>query len=108
MKGPTIRLAAAVILPDDGRTLLARKRGAEAFMQAGGKIEPGETAIAALAREMFEAHGVTIDPADARYPGRFRAPAANKAGRTIDATLAPLTRDHVLPLARRLAMEAAG
>lgn len=39
---PTIRIAAAVITDDAGRYLLVRKRDTTAFMQAGGKIEPGE------------------------------------------------------------------
>jgi len=34
-----IRIAAAVLIGPDGRTLLVRKRGTEAFMQPGGKIE---------------------------------------------------------------------
>jgi 8-oxo-dGTP pyrophosphatase MutT (NUDIX family) len=40
---PTIRIAAALIDDDSGRMLLVRKAGTPWFMQAGGKIEPGET-----------------------------------------------------------------
>ncbi|EPM86442.1 NUDIX hydrolase, partial [Pseudomonas syringae pv. actinidiae ICMP 18804] len=36
-----INIAAALLIGADGRTLLVRKRGTQAFMQPGGKIEPG-------------------------------------------------------------------
>ncbi|MBB4242699.1 MULTISPECIES: NUDIX domain-containing protein [Rhizobium] len=48
----TIRIAAALVLRPDGKTLLVRKRGTIAFMQPGGKIEPRETAEAAVVREL--------------------------------------------------------
>jgi len=54
-----IRIAAAVIVRPDGMTLLVRKRGTSAFMQPGGKIEPGETPEQALSRELSEEIGVT-------------------------------------------------
>lgn len=127
-----IRIAAALIT-DRRRTLLVRKRGTRAFMQAGGKIEGGESAFDALRRELQEELELRIAAGEARYLGRFRAPAAHEEARDIDAEifhievsgplvpaaeiaeiawvessavpdlpLAPLTRDHVLPLAGRL------
>jgi 8-oxo-dGTP pyrophosphatase MutT (NUDIX family) len=123
-----IRIAAAVIVDGEGRTLLVRKRGTRAFMQAGGKVATDETPLEALARELREelACGFAEPP---RPLGHFRAPAANEPGRSVDAelfavriegeirpaceieaaiwhdpgdlvsiVLAPLTRDHVLPL----------
>ena len=123
-----IRIAAAVITDAQGRTLLVRKRGTVAFMQAGGKIAPGEAPADALIREIRE----ELDCGLAGPPtalGCFRAPAANEPGRIVEAelfaveldgdirpaaeiedaiwhdpddldsvTLAPLTRNHVLPL----------
>ncbi|MGB9089319.1 MAG: NUDIX domain-containing protein, partial [Pseudomonas farsensis] len=58
-----IRIAAALLVDPQGRTLLVRKRGTEAFMQPGGKIDAGETPAAALARELHEELGLRIDPA---------------------------------------------
>lgn len=129
---PLIRIAAALLIGPDGRTLLVRKRGTLAFMQPGGKIEPNELPAQALARELEEELGLRIAPAAARYLGRFSAPAANEPGFVVEAelfrldldtdevrpaaeieevcwidpqagnelTLAPLTRDLILPFYR--------
>ena len=54
-----ISVVAALIRDPDGRVLLVRKRGTEAFMQPGGKRDVGESDVAALSREIAEefAHG---------------------------------------------------
>lgn len=75
-----IHIAAALLIGPDGRTLLVRKRGTQAFMQPGGKIDAGESAAEALARELEEELGLRIDPAKAGYLGSFAAPAANEPG----------------------------
>jgi 8-oxo-dGTP diphosphatase len=75
-----IQIAAALLIWPDGRTLLVRKRGTTAFMQPGGKIEPGEPPAVALARELEEELGLLIDPLQAGYLGSFAAPAANEPG----------------------------
>jgi 8-oxo-dGTP diphosphatase len=75
-----IHIAAALLIGPDGRTLLVRKRGTQAFMQPGGKIDTGESAAEALARELEEELGLRIDPANAGYLGSFSAPAANEPG----------------------------
>ncbi|WP_151718289.1 NUDIX hydrolase [Gemmobacter serpentinus] len=130
----TIRIAAAIILDDAGRTLLVRKQGTQAFMQAGGKIEGGEAPLDALRRELHEELGLTLPASGVDPVGRFEAPAANEPGHLVVAeifrlqldqtdlhpaaeiaeaiwidpaappaiTLAPLTRDQILPLAARL------
>jgi len=127
-----IRIAAALIDDDAGRLLLVRKAGSEWFMQAGGKIEDGESPVSALLRELSEEIGLVLRAEeDARYLGCYSAPAANEPGRTVEAEifhvrtqhdpatrseieeavwvdqaaamalcLAPLTRDHILPLFR--------
>jgi 8-oxo-dGTP pyrophosphatase MutT (NUDIX family) len=51
---PSIRIAAGLIVDHAGRVLLVRKRGTQTFMQAGGKIEPHESPVEALARELEE------------------------------------------------------
>ena len=58
----TIRIVAAVILDDRGRALLVRKHGARRFIQPGGKPEPGEAPLQALARELDEELGVHCVP----------------------------------------------
>jgi 8-oxo-dGTP diphosphatase len=52
-----IRIVAALIRDDAGRVLLVRKRGTAAFMQPGGKRDPGEDDVTALAREIDEELG---------------------------------------------------
>jgi 8-oxo-dGTP diphosphatase len=127
----TIRIATALLTRDDGRTLLVRKRGTLAFMQPGGKIEPGEAPVAALVRELYEELGLVITPSRPVYLGCFAAPAAHEPGWTVEAEmfrlhltntaaeieeiawvdplspiallLAPLTWEQVLPLCARLA-----
>ncbi|MEN5090382.1 NUDIX domain-containing protein [Pseudomonas protegens] len=80
-----IRIAAALLLGADGQTLLVRKRGTQAFMQPGGKIEAGEPPVQALARELEEELGLRIDPSQARYLQQFCAPAANEPGHVVQA-----------------------
>jgi 8-oxo-dGTP diphosphatase len=131
-----IRIVAAIIVDDAGQTLLVRKRGTAAFMQPGGKLDPGETSLVALKREIVEELGCGLTSA-CRPLGRFTAPAANEPGWTVEADLfsgrlsgeirldaeieeavwidpdqepavelAPLTRAYALPLARRLKLQA--
>jgi 8-oxo-dGTP pyrophosphatase MutT (NUDIX family) len=82
-----IRIAAALLIDPQGRTLLVRKRGTQAFMQPGGKIDAGETPVAALVRELHEELGLRIDPAHAIPLGQFSAPAANEPGFDVQAQL---------------------
>ncbi len=124
-----IPIAAALVSRADGRILLVRKRGASAFMQPGGKIEPGEEPVDALVRELREELCLSVNKNELVYLGSFTAPAANEPGWFVQAelfgidvetavhpaaeieeiiwmepsalgklNLAPLTRDHVLPL----------
>ncbi|KTC59265.1 NUDIX hydrolase [Pseudomonas savastanoi] len=95
-----IRIAAALLIGADGRTLLVRKRGTQAFMQPGGKIEPGEPAPRALARELEEELGLIIDPQQALFLGEFAAPAANEPGFEVCCQLYEVRTDaQVLPAA---------
>jgi len=128
---PSIRIAAGLIVDNAGRVLLVRKRGTQTFMQAGGKIEPNESPAQALVREIEEELGLSVEPHAPEYLGEFTAQAANETGHTVSAAcfyiradfevspareieeavwvtpdgaglpLAPLTRDHLLPIARQ-------
>jgi 8-oxo-dGTP diphosphatase len=80
-----IVIVAAIIEDALGRLLLVRKRGTDRFMQAGGKIDPGETPAEALMRELGEELAVVVREEHLEYLGRFHAPAANEAGYVVDA-----------------------
>lgn len=88
-----IHIAAALLIGPDGRTLLVRKRGTEAFMQPGGKIEAHEQPVNALARELEEELGLVIDPVQATFLGQFSAPAANEPGFIVKAEIFLLNID---------------
>lgn len=81
----TISIAAALIEDGEGRLLLVRKAGTEWFMQAGGKIEPGESPLGALRRELREEIGLMLADEDARYIGCYSAPAANEPDHIVKA-----------------------
>jgi 8-oxo-dGTP diphosphatase len=75
-----IHVSAAVILDAEGRLLLVRKAGTRAFMQPGGKPEPGESPSQTLSRELAEELGLRVDPTAMRSLGSFTAAAANEPG----------------------------
>lgn len=84
MTQPTIDIVTAVIRDDVGRMLVVRKRGTSIFMKPGGKREPGEDDLTALARELDEELGCRL--VEARLLGQFEAPAANEPDHTVRAT----------------------
>ncbi len=125
MTQPTFVVAAVCLRDDVGRVLTVRKRGTDAFMLPGGKLEPGESAAEAAVREVREEVGLSLHAVT--LLGRFVADAANEPGHLVDSTvftadlpavpvasgeiaelrwvdpddldgvhLAPLLRDHVL------------
>ncbi|WP_421737490.1 NUDIX hydrolase [Caulobacter sp.] len=83
MPAKTIDIVTAVIRDDAGRMLVVRKRGTAIFMKPGGKREPGEDDLTALARELDEELGCRL--VEAQLLGRFEAPAANEPGFTVRA-----------------------
>ena len=75
-----IRIVAAVVADERGHLLLVRKRGTAAFMQPGGKPEPGETPDVTLVRELREELGLRLDLGALAPLGEFTAAAANEPG----------------------------
>ncbi|MCU1512956.1 MAG: mismatch repair protein MutT [Microbacteriaceae bacterium] len=92
-----LHIVAALLVNREGRALLVRKAGTTRFMQPGGKPEPGETAAAALSRELQEELGLLVAVEDLLPVGRFRADAANEADTVVDAEIfdAPVVTDPV-------------
>ncbi|MGE3193027.1 MAG: exonuclease domain-containing protein [Microbacteriaceae bacterium] len=90
-KPHVLRIAAAVVTDPAGRSLLVRKRGSEIFMQPGGKIESGESALTALTRELHEELGLIVDPGETEYIGSYRAVAANEQNTVVRAEVFFLT-----------------
>jgi 8-oxo-dGTP pyrophosphatase MutT (NUDIX family) len=97
---PVLRIAAAMLVRSDGRTLLVRKRHTTMFMQPGGKIDPGETTQSALVRELNEEPGISVDIESLVPLGQFSTPAANEAGVMVDAALFMV--EAIKPCNRRL------
>lgn len=127
-----IRIAAALIDDGAGRMLLVRRRDTAIYMQAGGKIEASERPLDALRRELAEEIGLMLDieptylgcfrAAAANEPGRvvraemFHLTLAHQPviaaeiaearwvaiGDAAKLALAPMTRDHVPPIALTL------
>ena len=75
-----IHVSAAVIVDDAGRLLLVRKEGTTAFMQPGGKPEPGESPAETLSRELAEELGIHVPVHELRSLGAYTAAAANEPG----------------------------
>ncbi len=82
-----IHVVAAVVLDERHHVLVVRKHGTTAFMQPGGKIEPGETPVQALRREVAEELGVGIVAESVRPLGHHDAAAANEPGHRVAAEL---------------------
>ncbi|HOM22061.1 MAG TPA: NUDIX domain-containing protein, partial [Ottowia sp.] len=65
-----VDVAVGVLIRPDGRFLLTSRPPGKVYAGywefPGGKLEPGESVQAALARELHEELGLTVDPADVR------------------------------------------
>lgn len=72
-------LTVAWVRVEDGRILCARSRGRDAFYIPGGKLEPGETELDALLREIKEELAVDLVPETVRGFGTYQAQAHGQA-----------------------------
>jgi 8-oxo-dGTP diphosphatase len=76
-----VRVAAAVIFGADGRVLLAQRPNGKPYAGywefPGGKLEPGEGAAAALARELHEELGIVVKRASPWIVQEFVYPHAH-------------------------------
>jgi DNA polymerase III epsilon subunit-like protein/8-oxo-dGTP pyrophosphatase MutT (NUDIX family) len=88
------RIAAGIITDSAGRALLVRRRGSTTFMQAGGAIERGESALDALTRELRAEIGLELDPDHTEYLGSFRADGASETDTVVRAEVFALTTAH--------------
>lgn len=88
-----IHVAAAIVTDTAGRAIVVRKHGTTGFMQPGGKIERGESAISTLIRELREELGLEVDVDATEFLGSFEAAALNEPGQTVRAEVFALTTD---------------
>ena len=98
MTPPVIHVAAALTVDADGRALMVRKHDTTVFMQPGGKIEAGESALDCLRRELFEELGLDLAADEFTWLGTFEEDAANEPGHRVLAEVYTLTIDAATPV----------
>lgn len=79
-----IHKAGAVLLDGKGNFLVTRSADKDIFIAPGGKLEKGETALQALAREMVEEVQVEVNTDTVEHLGTFRAIAAGQENKVIE------------------------
>ena len=73
-----ICIASAVILNTNNELLLVRKKGSNYFQLTGGKIDPNETEIQTVIREIKEEIGLTVSMGELTYLGEHQKKAVNE------------------------------
>lgn len=99
----TLHIATACFVRDQNALLVVRKKGTQAWMLPGGKLDAGETAEAALIRELHEELQVCVAADQLTALGQFQAAAANEADTRVDAHVFTVDVQHVQNL--RIAAE---
>lgn len=79
-----IHKAGAVLLDGAGNFLVTRSAGKDIFIAPGGKLEAGENALQALAREMMEEVQVEVNTDTAEHLGTFTAIAAGQESKVVE------------------------
>jgi 8-oxo-dGTP diphosphatase len=79
-----IHKAAGVIIKNR-RLLVERSKGKDVFVAPGGKLEPGESSVQAVIRELKEEFQLNVTPDDLEDFGTFYAEAAgsHNAGKSL-------------------------
>lgn len=72
------------VLIKDRHFLVTRARGKDVFVAPGGKLEPGESAVVALIREMMEEVQVEVKEEDVEPIGTFQAQAAGNESKLLE------------------------
>lgn len=98
-----LKIAAAVVSDPDGRLLLVRKHDTSFFMQPGGKIDAGETALEALCRELEEELGLSVNSDQLSPLDMHCVAAANEPGTMLDVHLFSLVIDEPVEAAAEIA-----
>jgi 8-oxo-dGTP pyrophosphatase MutT (NUDIX family) len=82
MNNKTIHKAGLFVSRDGSILLCRRRKGSPLLILPGGKLEPGETPMQALAREIEEELG-DVCVRGLKLIGRYEGPAANDPGKTV-------------------------
>ena len=78
---------AGAVLIHDRKFLVTRAHNKHIFVAPGGKLDPGETAIEAVKRELDEEIQVAVEDSDLEQLGVFYAPAAGQEQRMLEMTV---------------------
>lgn len=87
--------------PHGTEVLAVRKRGTGTYMQVGGKLEEGETALEAAVREVAEEIDVQLELRDLEPLGEFEAIAANEPDTLVRSSVFVCRRELPDPVAVR-------
>ena len=81
----TLHIATACFINSSNALLVVRKKGAQAWMLPGGKLDIGEGPEQAIMRELDEELQLRLSPQDISYLGNFQAVAANEPNTCVNA-----------------------